>query len=247
MLLGLLSTTAFAQSDQSPPSQPGFWDRVKTGAKAGWDDATHPKANPGPMGSSGLFPESPGPLYTPISGGHEFQGLFARDDHHAAQRGKLMWPRAALTFLEYGNMPCWKVRARIWRSPSSSHDEIFQICNAPIVEKDDLGQDTELVVAAVHRGLTRMDSVRTTGTNTGSERTTGPNPPAAPWSIDIARQDNGKVSTIQAGAQAMEPRLGWVSGFVNRDEMTMKTATLLNPFLDARLWFAGFDPNGRRN
>jgi hypothetical protein len=245
-VLGLQAQAQETQPTPQPDNPPGFWDRVKDGVRKGVDSATNDRPRGSPFGSAG-FPESDGPLFEPVDPktGGSFAGLFAHDDHHRAQRGQLAWPRAAVTFTQYGTrMPCWTARARIWTSASSSHDETFRICNAPIRDRDDIGQDSDLMVTAINRGLTRMSSVRVlTAPNTGYQRTQGPLPPGQPWTITIA-SNGGIANPLMGGVTTLVPRLGWVAGYVNLDELTTQSSSLLNPFQDPRMWFAGFDPNG---
>ena len=94
---------------------------------------------PGTMGAGQAVTD--GPVYRPISPTHgQFPGIFdGFSVHESVRRGH--YPRVALTFETYGaTIPCWKVRATIWQSALSHHDERFELCDAPLTGKDDLGQ-----------------------------------------------------------------------------------------------------------
>ena len=134
---------SIAASESAP--KPSLWDRMKTGAKQGYERSELGRGR----SASSAVPESSadGPLFEPITPatGGRFEGLFANDDHTQAQRGQLQWPRAAITFTEFGStLPCWTVRARIWSSATKSEDETFRICDAPVTSTDDLGRATTL-------------------------------------------------------------------------------------------------------
>lgn len=127
-----------------------------------------------------------GPVYTPISGGNTLSGLFAGQNQHKANYGQIAYPRVALEYLSFGaDQPCWKVRATIWRGPKQSHDEVFQVCDAPIVVRDAVGQSGQLNPQGI---IDKIDGTRApmNVSNTGDQRTRGPLPPLRPMSVQLA-------------------------------------------------------------
>ncbi|WEN13901.1 hypothetical protein PY254_11685 [Rhodanobacter sp. AS-Z3] len=173
----------------------------------------------------------------PASGG-EFQGLF----NHWKQGDA--WPRASVYFTEYGSaLPCWNARATIWRSASSHHEETFQVCNAPIVVKDDMGNTaqiagfpldgplgTQFFIARNVPGISHAD--------TAPSRNAGPNPPAAPFGVNIAGLEGTRIRPMYDDVVI---RLAWVTGYMTHD------GAPLNTLSGKSLWVAGFDPAGNHD
>lgn len=264
-----------SQQESPPPdSSSSLWDRVRAGVQQGVQKGLHPQqSQAGPGRSPGCrydendihtsfcrtgltANEWQGSVYKSIEGPGSFQGLFADQNHEQAQRGKLKWPRAAITFVEYGgSLLCWKVRAKIWTNPSASHYETFQICNAKIRgRKDALGRAvyvSPVALSGINFRLNQVDSATAahiTGIpDTGKNRTEGPNPPARPWNPDLAGGGDPVINRFNERFGEMKQRLAWISGFVNDDDLIQNEAAsnLMGVhFSDARMWIVGFQPGG---
>lgn len=246
--LFVLSGVAPAHAEEASP-KPSLWERMKTGARQGVEQSQlgqQRRRNSQPAAAS-----HEGPLFEPISPstGGRFEGLFANDDHTQAQRGQLQWPRAAITFTEYGStLNCWTVRARIWSSANKSEEETFRICDAPVTSTDDLGRATRYELTPVMFLNNRMRGVRTMAlAHTGAQRTEGPNPPLEPWGVNIAREGDGDRNSIAMKLDSILPRLGLVAGYVTEADMYAGERTIATGFQDPRMWFVRFDPKGNRD
>lgn len=173
----------------------------------------------------------------PTSGG-QFQGLF---DHW--KQGDA-WPRASVFFTEYGSqLPCWKARATIWRSPSSHHEETFEVCNAPVVVTDDMGNVAQVggpgLTATMGEQLFLARNVPgISHAETSSSRNAGPNPPAEPFGVDISGLEGTRIRPMY---DAVIIRLAWITDYINHD------ATSVNNLSGKSLWVAGFDPAGNHD
>ncbi|WP_252513593.1 hypothetical protein [Xanthomonas arboricola] len=189
-----------------------------------------------PNGRSGGVSRSG--LYTPIDGSQTFPTLFRNEDHDQAIQGHLQWPRAALTFVEYGRtLPCWTVRATIWTSPTASRDETFRTCaDAKLTKTNDLGEASTFGRSIGFVGLLnaqpRFDAVPTTG----DRRTRGPNPPRLLFQLDVDKAMRDRLRDIVINA-------AWVSGFYGQGN-DLSHASI---FYDYRMWIAGFEPTGNRD
>ncbi|WP_447896443.1 hypothetical protein [Stenotrophomonas acidaminiphila] len=177
-------------------------------------------------------------LYTPVTGEQTFKGLFRNEDHDQAIQGRLQWPRVALTFTEYGrSLPCWTVKATIWTNAQHSTIETFKTClDAPLAQVNDLGETT---VTNRYIGFENLMAAqpRFGGTpTTGSERTTGPNPPRLLFNVNVDSDMRQKVRNAVVNS-------AWVSGFYGQGN-DLSHASI---FYDYRMWIAGFDPAGNRN
>jgi len=171
--------------------------------------------------------------------------LFKGDNHQLAQQGKLDWPRVALTYTEWGaSLPCWTVEARIWTGPASSTTETFRTCaNAAVTETDDLGDTAELNTSALWKGRDTLTGVRVPSgkPNTGASRSTGPNPPAQPFVVNVSRPG------VSDRAVDVALRVAWVSGFIQTSDLHPGPSGILTPFKDSRMWIAGFNAGGNRD
>lgn len=239
-----------AHAEEATP-KPSLWERMKTGAKQGVErsELGRGRSAAAPTDTTAT---TDGALFEPITPatGGRFEGLFAKDDHTQAQRGQLQWPRAAITFTEYGStLPCWTVRVRIWLSATKSEDETFRICDAPVTSTDDLGRATTFELMPVMFLNNRMRGVRTmmAMAHTGTQRTEGPNPPLEPWGVSIARDGDGDRNSIAMKLDNILPRLGLVAGYVTEADMYAGERTIAIGFQDARMWFVRFDPKGNRD
>lgn len=238
-----------AHAEEAPP-KPSLWERMKSGAKQGYERSELGRGRR-VAATTGTEGTTDGPLFEPVSPatGGRFEGLFTNDDHAQAQRGQLQWPRAAITFTEYGStLDCWTVRARIWSSANKYEEETFRICDAPVTSTDDLGRATTFEQTPVMFLNNRMRGVRTMAmAHTGAQRSEGPNPPLEPWGVNIAREGDGDRNSIAMKLDAILPRLGLVAGYVNEADMYAGERTIATGFQDARMWFVRFDPKGNRD
>ncbi|WP_329750522.1 hypothetical protein [Stenotrophomonas maltophilia] len=238
------SVTSWAQSTTSAepePAKPGFFRQLGTSLKNAGQEMIGGK----PTGASGAQSASSGLIYTPVSGPGKIKGLFKSDSHQQAQQGRLDWPRVALTYLEWGTtLPCWTVEAKIWTSATSSTTEVFRTCaDAPLTETDDLGDTAELNTAALWKGRDSLTGVRVPAgkPNTGANRSTGPNPPAQPFVLNVSRPG------VSDRAVDVALRVAWVSGFIQTADLHPGPSGILTPFKDGRMWIAGFKPDGNRD
>lgn len=232
---------AHAQDGSDP--KPGFFRQLGKSLGDAGKQMVGLQPNPGskPTAQAGRS----GTLYAPLSGAGKLPGLFKGDNHQAAQAGRLDWPRVALTFTEWGvSLPCWTLEARIWSDPATSSTETFRACaDAPLTETDDLGEKAELNTAALWKGRDTLNGIRVPPSkpNTGAQRSTGPNPPAQPFAVNVSRPG------VADRAVDVSLRVAWVSGFLQTADLHPGASGLLTPFKDTRLWIAGFKPDGNRD
>lgn len=242
LLLGAHGVGAQPHSEQQEvPNKPGFFRQLGTSLKnAGGQMVGVKPAEGGAKAATGA-----GSIYAPANGTGKIRGLFKSDNHQLAQQGKLDWPRVALTFQEWGaSLPCWTVEARIWTSPSASTTETFRTCaNAAVTEPDDLGDTAELNTSALWKGRDTLMGIRVPAgkPNTGTQRSTGPNPPAQPFVVNVSRPG------VSDRAVDVALRAAWVSGFIQTADLHPGASGLLTPFRDGRMWIAGFKPEGNRD
>jgi hypothetical protein len=241
LALTLVSSMAHAQDGSDP--KPGFFRQLGGSLKDAGKQMVGIKPNAG--GKSTKQAGGSGPLYAPLSGAGNLPGLFKGDDHQAAQAGRLDWPRVGLTFTEWGEkLPCWTVEARIWTSPAASSIETFRACaDAPLTDTDDLGETAELNSAALWKGRDTLTGIRVLPSkpNTGAQRSTGPNPPAQPFVVNVSRPG------VADRAVDVALRVAWVSGFIQTADLHPGPSGMLTPFKDTRTWIAGFKPDGNRD
>lgn len=236
-----LTVAGVAQAQDSQEQKPGFFRQLGKGLADTGKQMVGIKPNAGSKAGS----QGTGSIYTPVSGAGKLPGLFKGDNHQAAQGGKLEWPRVALTFTEWGaSLPCWTVEARIWTSPTASSVETFRTCfDAAVTETDDLGEVAELNNAALWKGRESLNGIRVPPSkpNTGAQRSAGPNPPAQPFVVNVSRPG------VADRAVDVALRVAWVSGFIQTADLHPGASGLLTPFKDARMWIAGFTPEGNRD
>lgn len=240
----LLLTTQVAQAhaDQDDGSKKvGFFRQLGGSLK----DAGQQMVGVKPDQGSSKSTAASGAIYSPVGGAGKIRGLFKADGHQLAQQGRLDWPRVALTFTEWGaSLPCWTVEARIWSNASTSTTETFRTCaNAAVTETDDLGDVAELNTSALWKGRDALMGVRVPAgkPNTGANRSTGPNPPAQPFVVNVSRPG------VSDRAVDVALRVAWVSGFIQTADLHPGASGLLTPFKDSRMWIAGFKPEGNRD
>lgn len=240
----LATQVAAAQShpeQEEAPNRPGFFRQLGTSLKNAGGQMIG--VQPGQGGSKPSA--SAGSIHTPVSGSGRLPGLFKADNHQLAQQGRLDWPRVALTYTEWGSsLPCWTVEARIWTSSTSSTTETFRTCtNAAVTETDDLGETAELNTSALWKGRDTLTGIRVPSSkpNTGTSRSTGPNPPAQPFVVNVSPPG------VSDRAIDVALRVAWVSGFIQTADLHPGASGLLTPFKDGRMWIAGFKPEGNRD
>jgi hypothetical protein len=193
-----------------------------------------------------------GPVYRPISPAHgQFAGIFdGFSVSESVRRGH--YPRVALSFETYGaTIPCWKVRATIWQSAKSHHDERFELCDAPLTAKDDLGQpsvigDPTLALSGV---IQSRHILPAPGLSVTDERTTGPTPPRSPFNINIgSTTPNAGLLLFQY--KAIVSRAMVISGYASKSDISGGNAMLSAPTAGSAgqlLWVAGFAPGGNQD
>lgn len=242
LLLSAQGASAQSHPEQEEvPNKPGFFRQLGTSLK----DAGQHMVGVKPAHSGTKTRVSGGGIYVPVGGAGKIRGLFKQDNHQQAQQGKLDWPRVALTFQEWGvSLPCWTVEAKIWTSASASTVETFRTCaDAAVTETDDLGDVAELNTSALWKGRDALTGIRVPAgkPNTGASRSTGPNPPSQPFVVNVSRPG------VSDRAVDVALRVGWVSGFIQTADLHPGASGLLTPFKDARMWIAGFTPEGNRD
>ncbi|HHA2503306.1 TPA: hypothetical protein ACOENT_001525 [Stenotrophomonas maltophilia] len=235
----LLPSTSMAQE---PERKPGFFRQLGGSLK---DAGQRMVGLKGATASATATATATGAIYTPIGASGKIGGLYKSDNHQQAQLGKLDWPRTALTFTEWGtSLPCWTVEARIWTSPTNSTTETFRTCaDAAVTETDDLGDTAELNRSALWKGRDTLNGIRVQPSrpNTGSSRSTGPNPPSQPFVVNVSRPG------VSDRAVDVALRVAWVSGFIQTADLHPGPSGLLTPFKDTRMWIAGFKADGNRD
>lgn len=193
-----------------------------------------------------------GPVYRPISPAHgQFAGIFdGYSVSESVRRGH--YPRVALTFETYGaTLPCWKVRATIWQSARNHHDERFELCDAPLTSKDDLGQPT--VIGDPTLPLSGVIQSRhilpAPGLSVTDERTTGPTPPRSPFNVNIgSTTPNAGLLLFQY--KAIVARAMVISGYASKSDVSGGNTMLSAPTAGSAgqlLWVAGFAPGGNQD
>ncbi|MEN9195478.1 hypothetical protein AB3094_10415 [Xanthomonas euvesicatoria] len=241
-LLALTLVSPFTTRAQDiQPQKPGFLRQLGKSLADSGKQMVGIQPNAGTKAGS----QGTGSIYTPIKGAGKVPNLFKSDNHQATQAGHLDWPRVALTFTEWGaTLPCWTVEARIWTSPTASSVETFRTCfDAAVTETDDLGEVAELNNAALWKGRDSLSGIRVPPSkpNTGAQRSTGPNPPAQPFVVNVSRPG------VADRAVDVALRVAWVSGFLQTADLHPGPSGLLTPFKDTRFWIAGFQADGNRD
>ncbi len=176
-------------------------------------------------------------LYAPLTGDQTFRTLFRHEDHDQAIQGRLKWPRAALTFVEYGrSLPCWTVKATIWTSSTTSHEETFKTCvDAKLTKTNDLDETSTFGRSIGFVGLLNAQPRFGAVTTTGDSRTRGPNPPRLLFQVDVDKAMRDKLRDVIINA-------AWISGFYGQGNDLSHGSI----FYDYRMWIAGFEPAGNR-
>ncbi|WP_090351124.1 hypothetical protein [Dyella sp. 333MFSha] len=131
-----------------------------------------------------------GAAYRPISPtyGSTFSGIF-RTYTPVSNPGK--FPRVSLYFETFGaSEACWRTRATIWTSEQAHREETFDLCNAPIATKDDLGNETVMSDATTTYLGMMSRTTFAPGVPIAPDRTVGPNPPRVPFLMDFRRAPN---------------------------------------------------------
>ncbi|PPT82680.1 hypothetical protein XarzCFBP7410_15345 [Xanthomonas arboricola pv. zantedeschiae] len=239
-LLALIVANA-AQAQDAQEQKPGFFRQLGKSLA----DSGKQMVGIQPNASTKAGSKGTGSIYVPISGAGKLPNLFKGDNHQAAQGGKLDWPRVAVTFTEWGaSLPCWTAEARIWTSPTASSVETFRTCfDAAVTETDDLGETAELNSAALWKGRDTLTGIHVlpSRSNTGAQRSTGPNPPVQPFVVNVSRPG------VADRAVDVSLRIAWVAGFIQTADLHPAPSGMLTPFKDTRIWIAGFAPKGNRD
>lgn len=188
-------------------------------------DSTRPVTVNGTTGTDG-------PTYRPISptAGGTFEGVF----HAYSPTGNPgKFPRVSLYFETFGaSEPCWRTRATIWLSERSHREETFDLCNAPIVTKDDLGATTVLAdPTTTYLGMLSRQPFAP-GVPITPDRTIGPNPPRVPFLMDFGSAPN--KGALRGQYQAIVTRALVISGYAK------------SPY-EPLMWVAGFSPEGNKD
>lgn len=252
-----------APREQSAEKKPSLWQRLKSDGvrvSVGRDGITtgpaQDKAAPGsnrgaPFNAAAVYRgDSTEPLYTALGGAGRLSGLFAQDDPERRQKGLLDFPRAAVTFTQYGAaMDCWEGTARVWTSESAHTDERFRLCNAPGVVRDAFGRPGTIDWQVVSSYATQLRNAELMQRHTGTQRTLGPKPPQHPFGLPTVTlmQPGGLIPAddpLDTRLDAMLVRLAWATGYLAPDAMEGLAGAGLAHFGDARLWVVGFDPKG---
>jgi len=145
------------------------------------------------------------------------------------------YPRLAIRFLKFGpDLPCWTIRAYVWKSKESAIEEDGEVCRGPIWLKDALGQpatmtsiDASTISGQVKRGASSLSEKFS---NTGEVRTAGPNPPAVPFGYVLSDPE------LERALQDVIARLSIHTGYRKTYDENLP--------LDQRFWGADFDPAG---
>ncbi|WP_058361401.1 hypothetical protein [Xanthomonas translucens] len=244
LALTLVVPTA-AQAQDAQGQKPGFLRQLGGSLKDAGKQLVGIRSTAGGKSTAQAGSSGSSAIYTPLSGAGKLQGLFKGDNHQAAQAGRLDWPRVALTFTEWGvSLPCWTVEARIWTGPATSSTETFRACaDAPLTDTDDLGEVAELNTSALWKGRDTLNGIRVPPSkpNTGAQRSTGPNPPAQPFVVNVSRPG------VADRAVDVALHVAWVSGFIQTADLHPGPSGMLTPFKDGRMWIAGFKPDGNRD
>lgn len=205
---------------------------------------------PGTVGAGQAVTD--GPAYRPISPAHgDFPGIFdGYSISKSVRRGH--YPRVALTFETYGaTVACWKVRATIWQSAKSHHDEHFELCDAPLTSRDDLGQpmvipDPTFPLKGV---IESRHTMAANGMTVVDERTTGPNPPRTPFDLNVsATTPNASLFAFQY--KAIMARAMVISGYAARSDVSSSNSMISSTMAGSAgqlMWLAGFAPGGNQD
>lgn len=173
-----------------------------------------------------------GRAYRPISpsSGGTFEGVF-RTFSPTGNPGR--FPRVSLFFETFGaSEACWRTRATIWTSEKTHHEEMFDLCNAPIVTKDDLGATTVMAdPTTTYLGMLSRQPFAP-GVPITPDRTVGPNPPRVPFLVDFGSAPN--KGPLRGQYQAIVTRALVISGYAK------------SPY-EPLMWVAGFNPNGNQD
>jgi hypothetical protein len=190
-------------------------------------------------------------VYKPIDPptGGKFKGLFFPGDYQYAYDGRLKWPRVALTFVTAGkNLRCWTIDARIWTNETTSKKERFEICDAPVMLKDDFGRASQIdprFERNVANGLKGIEITKHVLPNTtDSLRTEGPLPPYRPWFLvdtESSSRENALKHTFQEQFNKIMFRLAWVSGMSRREDAGIGVGMKARMKNDWRMWWVKFD------
>ena len=189
-----------------------------------------PTAIPGTISTGNAVTD--GAVYRPVSpaSGGMFPDIF-KGYTSVGNLGK--FPRVALTFETFGaSEACWRTRATIWTSATRHTEETFDLCNAPLVGKDDLGHTSVQADPTTSLLLPMSRETFSPGIPVTPDRTTGPNPPRLPFLLSMNSVPNAPA--LRGQYQALVARAMVISGFANNPQTPL-------------FWIAGFSPDGNRD
>jgi hypothetical protein len=228
LLACVVATTGIAQD--APANQGGFRGFLKHTADAVMGQPNRGAAASVPGTVSNGNAATDGAAYRPISpaSGGTFPDIF-RGYTTVNNTGR--FPRVSIYFETFGaSEACWRTRATIWTSETNHREETFDLCNAALVMKDDLGHSS--VQADPTTSLLAPMSRETfaPGIPVTPERTAGPNPPRLPFLLSMSSAPNAAL--LRGQYQHIVARAMVISGFAN------------NPHIPL-FWVAGFNPIDR--
>jgi hypothetical protein len=225
---GLIFPTLPAAAQDTGSGFKGFLQRTAH-AITGQPTAAHsPTALPGTVSTGNAV--TAGAAYRPVSptSGGSFPDIFRT---YTAAAGK--FPRVALTFETFGaSEACWRTKATIWTSETRHTDEIFDLCNAPLILKDDLGRTTIQADPTISLMTPMAKQTFAPGVTITPDHTIGPGVPRLPFTVNLGTGPDATLLTAQY--RAIVARAMVISGYATN---------VHNPLM----WVSGFNPNGNKD
>lgn len=224
----LLSIPSAASAQES--GFRGFLQRTANAITGQPAAARSPTALPGTVSTGNAVTD--GPAYRPVSPGDggTFPEIF-RSYTTVNNPGK--FPRASLYFETFGaSQACWRTRATIWTTESRHYEETFDLCNAPLTARDDLGHTTAQADPTTSLLVPMSKETFAPGISITPDHTMGPNPPRLPFAMNMGSAPNATL--LLAQYHAIVARALVISGYATNTH---------NPLM----WIAGFNPDGNRD
>lgn len=168
-----------------------------------------------------------GAVYRPISpaSGGMFPNIFRG---WTFVNNKAKFPRVSLYFETFGaSEACWRTRAMIWTSETAHREEVFDLCNAPVMTHDDLGATTVMADPTTTYLRKLSEEIFSPGITVTADRTVGPNPPRVPFLMDFG----SAPVPLRGQYQDIVVRAMIVSGYATAPQQPL-------------FWVGGFNPNG---
>lgn len=244
VLLAFLAAANISYADNSAPdgnSAGGFFESLKNGISNAADAVAKAAKQSTQNITDGASSDTP--LFTPIDPktDGQFEGLFDGKAQTNSIIHKVAWPRVSLVYLKYGaDLKCWTIRATIWKSEASHHNEEFQVCDVPVAVKDDLGRVVYVKEDALVQESLLVDTMRAPGSifkikNSGERRTAGPLPPERMFDIVTSTNLSRRINDINV-------RLAYISGLLNiHNEKTIYDGMSDPISNDFRMWYWKFE------